>query len=169
MSVHTSSKRGRHVPYLYPTCHRGWAAPVYGIEATRFRRVSRQKDRVWRDAVTVYGSGCLQVVDEQQTQLGDYVHQTILLAYLHCYRKVVRKFWWEEELCLPLHRGSTCSQTRQHLPLDWKCKHGPQNTHTHARARAHTHTRESQCMSQHEIISSKQEGTVPQKKSQARS
>ena len=82
--------------------------PVDAVKAPRFWRVGSEKDGVWADPVAVHSCRSLQVVDKQQAQLSDHVHQPILVAYLHGYWEVICKLLGEEKLCLALERRLAC-------------------------------------------------------------
>ncbi len=82
--------------------------PVDAVKAPRFRRVGSEKDGVWADPVAVHRCRGLQVVDKQQAQFGDHVHQPILVAYLHGYWEVICKLLGEKKLCLALERRLAC-------------------------------------------------------------
>ena len=76
--------------------------PVDGEDAAGRVRRRRQEDRVRADAVAVHRGGRLQVIHEQQAQLGDHVHQAELLADLEADREVVRELGREEQLGVAL-------------------------------------------------------------------
>ena len=53
--------------------------PVERVEAAHAGGIARQEDGVRADAVAVHCGGSLEVVHKQQAQLGNHVHQAILL------------------------------------------------------------------------------------------
>lgn len=83
-------------------------APVDGIEAAVGGGGSCEEDGVGGDAVAVHRGRRLQVVHKQEAELGDDVHQAVLLADLHGHREVVRKLGREEELRLLLQGRCAC-------------------------------------------------------------
>ena len=83
------------------------ALPVDGVKASNARCRCSQKDGVWTDAVPVDCCGCLQVIHKQQTELGDDIHQAILVTDLHGNWKVISELRWEEQLSILLQRGLT--------------------------------------------------------------
>mmetsp|Transcript_10474 Transcript_10474/g.36145 ORF Transcript_10474/g.36145 Transcript_10474/m.36145 type:complete len:1393 (-) Transcript_10474:82-4260(-) len=89
--------------------------PVDGVEPSDSCGLAGQEDWVRGDPGPVHGGGRLQVVHEQQSELGDDVNQPVLLADLHGHRKVVRKLWREEELRLLLGEGGLPSGGRPEL------------------------------------------------------
>lgn len=81
------------------------------------------------NTVEMYAHRCCssKVVDKQQSQLCDHVHQAIFLADLHCHRKIVLKFRWEEQLCILLERWSACSNQSSKL-RDESIEHNANHT-----------------------------------------
>jgi hypothetical protein len=57
-------------------------SPVDRHDASRGLAVGGQEDGVGADAVAIHRGGGLQVVHKQQAQLGDHVHQAVLLVDL---------------------------------------------------------------------------------------
>jgi hypothetical protein len=74
------------------------AAAVDGQDAARRVGRGRQKDGVGRDAVAVHGRRRLEVVHEQQAELGDDVHEAEARRHLQADGEVVGKLGREEEL-----------------------------------------------------------------------
>ena len=125
-------------------------APVDGIEAASGGRGGCEEDGVRRDAVPVDGGGRLQVVHEEQAQLGDDIHQPILLADLHGHGEVIRKLLWEEQLRLLLQWCSACQYT---VPCSQPVALA--NLHT-LQAESHSFHLDNQC-----VTTRKRRWTVP--------
>ena len=84
-------------------------SPVDGIEATIGGCGGCEEDGVRGDAVSVDCSGSLQVIHKQQAQLGDNIHQAVLLADLHGDGEVICKLRWKEQFRLLLQRSCACN------------------------------------------------------------